>query len=76
MVELVNSDYILMDCDKGTINEYINYFSELQHTQTQIIPTFIYRNSDGQVTYKYITDWRESLKILRGQDVNFINIVN
>lgn len=75
MVELVKSDYVLMDFDKPVINEYIDYFSTLQNKSIDIIPTYIY-NENGRVKYKYISDWSESLKILRGEDVNFLNIVN
>lgn len=74
MVELAPSDYVLMDYDKGTVNEYIQYFTKLQNTIVDYIPTYIYRDDDGSVKYKYITDWHAALHILRGQDVNFINI--
>lgn len=75
MVELEQSDYILMDYDKGSINEYIDYFSTLQGITTDIIPTYLYRAPDGEVSYKYITNWSDSIKVLRGDDVNFLNIV-
>lgn len=74
MVELANSDYVLMDYDKKAVNEYIQYFSNLQNTIVDYIPTYIYRNSDNVVKYKYITNWREALRILRGENVEFIDI--
>lgn len=74
MVELANSDYVLMDYDKNTVNEYIQYFSGLQNTIVDYIPTYIYRDSDGKIKYKYITDWRDALRVLRGVNVEFINI--
>ena len=76
MVELVNSDYVLMDYDKGNINEYIDYFNTLQGVEANIIPTYIYRDDTGAVRYKYITDWNEAINVLRGEDVNYMNIVN
>lgn len=76
MVELVNSDYVLMDYDKGNINEYIDYFCTLQGVEANIIPTYIYRDDTGAVKYKYLTDWNEAINVLRGEDVNFMNIVN
>ena len=74
MVELESSDYVLMDYDKPVINEYIQYFSDLQNNQAEIFPTLIYKDESGDVTYKYITEWDNTLKILRGDDVNFMNI--
>ena len=74
MVELAPSDYVLMDYDKGTVNEYIQYFSKLQNTIVDYIPTYIYRDTDGIVKYKYITNWKEALHVLRGINVDFINI--
>ena len=74
MVELAHSDYVLMDYDKNTVNEYIQYFSALQNTIVDYIPTYIYRDSDGKVKYKYITNWRDALRVLRGVNVEFINI--
>ena len=74
MVELSPSDYILTDYDKHTVSEYINYFSELQNTPVNITPSIVYQDESG-VNYKYITDWRETIKVLRGQDVNMENIV-
>lgn len=76
MVELAPSDYVLMDYDKPTVNEYIQYFSKLQNTIIDYIPTLIYRDTDGIVKYKYITNWSDSIKILRGQNVDFYNIVS
>lgn len=76
MVELEHSDYLLMDYDKGIINEYINYFSTLQGLTPDIIPTYVYRDTDGNVKYKYITNWSESIHILRGDNVDFINLLN
>lgn len=74
MVELANSDYVLMDYDKNTVNEYIQYFTGLQNTIVDYIPTYIYRDSDSKVKYKYITNWRDGLRVLRGVNVEFINI--
>lgn len=74
MVELAPSDYVLMDYDKGTVNEYIQYFSKLQNTIVDYIPTYVYRDTDGVVKYKYITNWKEALHVLRGIDVDFVNI--
>lgn len=75
MVELASSDYVLMDYDKGAVNEYIQYFCRLQNTLVDYIPTYVYRDKDtGEVKYKYITNWREALSILRGYNVEFYNI--
>lgn len=75
MVELAPSDYVLMDYDKGAVNEYIQYFCRLQNTLVDYIPTYVYRDTDtGEVKYKYITNWREALSILRGYNVEFYNI--
>ena len=74
MVELVESDYILMDFFKPTIKEYLNYCSDLQGREVEILPTYIYRKN-GKVTYKYIDDWKKDIKLLKTYSPIFENSV-
>ena len=74
IVELVESDYILMDFFKPTIKEYLNYCSDLQNRQIEILPTYIYREN-GKVTYRYINDWKKEIKLLKTYSPIFENSV-
>lgn len=74
MVELVESDYILMDITKGSINEYIDYAMNLQNSVFNNYPTLIYKEGE-QVKYKYITNWCEQVKILKTHNPEFDNIM-
>lgn len=75
MVELVSSDYVLMDVDKHSTNEYIQYCQELQGSEIELIPSLIYRDSAGKITYKYVDDWSNEVKIIRAHNPEFDNIV-
>ena len=74
MVELVDSDYILMDFYKPAINEYLNYCSDLQNRYIEILPTMIYKDGDT-ITYRYITDWKKEIKLLKTYNPQFENSV-
>lgn len=74
MVELVESDYVLMDFYKPAINEYLNYCGELQNRYIEILPTIIYKNGD-KVTYRFIKDWKKEIKLLKTHNPIFDNAV-
>ena len=74
IVELVESDYILMDFFKPAIKEYLNYCSDLQDRQIEILPTYIYCKN-GKVTYKYINNWKKEIKLLKTYSPIFENSV-
>lgn len=71
MVELCQSDFILMDNLKPSVRQYIDHINNLQGQDLNILPTKIYRDSSGNVTYKYIKDWRSEVKLLSGDPVEF-----
>lgn len=65
MVELVPSDYILMNILKPSTKQYIDHFTKLQNKYINFFPTVIYRNCDGVVTYKVLENWKDELKIYK-----------
>lgn len=69
MVELCKSDYVLMDSTKLAITEFINHINTLQGIDLNITPTKIYRNSSGEVDYKYIINWNDEVNAIRGESV-------
>lgn len=65
MVELVPSDYILMNILKRSTKQYIDHFTKLQNNYIKFFPTVIYRNASGKVTYKILENWKNELKIYK-----------
>ena len=75
IVELCDSDYILMDYYKASITEYINFVENLQHNYNEITPTIIYRDTDGRVKWKYLTEWNKDILIYETKNVLMENVV-
>lgn len=75
MVELCLSDYILMNTDKRGVRDYVDFALSLQNKNPEIISTIVYRNSKGEISYKYVTDWKKQVKALQSTDIEFENIL-
>ena len=76
MVSLELSDYVLMNYEKANINQYIDFISKLQGRAVEITPTLLYRDETGRVTFDYIVDWKNQLKVIRYYDVDDDYIYN
>ena len=66
MVELVPSDYVLMNYYKPSVKQYIEHYTALQGQYIHLLPTLIYRDSSGAVTYKVLDDLTD-LKLYKGR---------
>lgn len=76
MVELCKSDYILMDFSNPSVNMYMHHIADLQGVDVETTATKVYRDERGEVTYKYITDWKAETHILKGVSVENDKTVN
>lgn len=69
MVEICDTGYILNDCEKAAIYDYVNHCETLQNRSIAKTPTFIYKK-DGIVKWSFISDWKKTVKIYKIQNMN------
>ena len=75
MVELCETDFTLMNNDSKSVNAYIRHCELLQNKNFNIIPTLIYRDKNGKISYKYLENL-DNLRLYKTQDHNFDDFMN
>ena len=65
-----NDRILLMNNDSKSVNAYIRHCELLQNKNFNIIPTLIYRDKSGKISYKYL-DNLDNLRLYKTQDHNF-----
>lgn len=54
----------------------MHHVADLQGVDVETTATKVYRDERGEVTYKYITDWKAETHILKGVSVENDKTVN
>ena len=75
MVELCETDFTLMNNGSKSVNAYIRHCELLQNKNFNIIPTLIYRDKSGKISYKYLENL-DNLRLYKTQDHNFDDFMN
>lgn len=72
MVDLIESDFLLMDITKPNISAYIENCARLQNRTFEFLPVILYKNNTG-VHYKMVDDWAKMVKMYHSKNLNMEN---
>ena len=76
MVELVDTDYILLNTDTPQNYTYLRYIQYKQKRKINCLPTIISRSDDGAVQYDYADKLTEPLTMTEVNSDNYIEVID